>query len=169
MFQYSSGMGRSGGTMINGWRGTLLKDWTINGSLTARSGNPFTAIVGGNRSQVSGTAVNSTVRADATGLPIEAAGMLFNTAAFAAPEAGEWGTAGRNTIPGPTVFFLNGSLGRIFRLGERRSADLQFQAQNVLNHVTITSWGTVVDANNYGLAAGAAQMRQLTISLRFRF
>src|SRR5690349_708851 len=82
------------------------------------------------------------------------------------PLPGFWGNAGRNTIPGPTTFFLNGSIGRIFRLGERRSADLQFQAQNVLNHVTITGWGTVLGANNYGLATNAAQMRRLTAMLR---
>jgi len=168
-FQYSTGMGRAGGTLLTGWKGALLKDWTVSSNITLRSGNPLTAIVGGSRSQVGGTAVTNTLRADATGLPVAAAGLLFNTAAFAAPAAGEWGTAGRNTIPGPTAFSLNGSLGRIFRLGERRSVDLQFQAQNVLNHVTITGWGTVVGSTNYGLAASAAAMRKLTASVRFRF
>ena len=53
-FQYSTGMGRQGGTLVNGWKGTLLKDWTLGGGLTLRSGNPFTATVGGNRSQIGG-------------------------------------------------------------------------------------------------------------------
>jgi len=167
--QYSTGMGAAGGTLLKGWKGVLYRDWTISTSITLHSGNPFTAIVGGSRSQVAGTAVAGTVRADASGLPIEAAGMLFNTAAFFAPPAGEWGDAGRNTIPGPTTFYLNGALGRVFRLGERRSIDLQFQAQNVLNHVTITNWSTVLGAADYGLATGAAGMRKLTIMLRFRF
>ena len=168
-FQYSTGMGRSGGTLVNGWKGALMKDWTFGGNVSVRSGNPFTATVGGNRSQVSGTAVSNTLRADSTGLPVEASGLLFNTAAFSAPASGLWGNAGRNTIPGPTTFSLNGSLGRIFRIGERRSADLQFQAQNLLNHVTITNWGTVLGSTNYGLAASAASMRKMTINLRFRF
>ena len=103
------------------------------------------------------------------GLPVEAAGLLFNTAAFSAPLAGFWGNAGRNTIPGPTTFSLNGSLGRIFRFGERRSADLQLQAQNLLNHVTITNWGTVLGSTNYGLATSAAAMRKISVNLRFRF
>jgi hypothetical protein len=167
--QYSTGMGKDAGTLIPGWKGALVKDWTFGPTITARTGNPFTASVGGNRSQVGGTAVSNTVRANATGLPIEAPGMLFNTAAFTAPAAGEWGDAGRNTIPGPTNFSLNGSVGRIFRIGERRSADLQFQAQNLLNHVCITGWGTVLGANNFGLAANAALMRKITLSLRFRF
>jgi hypothetical protein len=168
-FQYSTGVGTQGGTLVNGWRGALMKDWTISGNLSLRSGSPLTATVGGNRSQVGGTAVGNTVRANATGLPVEVSGMLFNTAAFAEPLAGEWGNAGRNTIPGPATLYLNGSVGRVFRVGERRSVDLQLQAQNILNHVTITSWGTVLGANNYGLATGAAGMRKLTANLRFRF
>jgi hypothetical protein len=168
-FQYSTGMGRSGGTLLKGWKGALLKDWTVSGTTSIRSGSPFTATAGGNRSQVGGTAVSNTVRANATGLPVEVSGMLFNTAAFAGPLAGQWGNAGRNTIPGPTTFYLDASLGRVIRLGERRSVDLQLQGQNILNHVTITRWGTVVGSNNYGLATGAAPMRRLTANLRFRF
>jgi hypothetical protein len=64
---------------------------------------------------------------------------------------------------------LTGSLGRIFRIGERHSADLQFQAQNLLNRVTITNWGTVLGSTNYGLATSAAAMRKVAINLRFRF
>jgi hypothetical protein len=167
--QYSTGMGTAGGTLTNGWKGALMKDWTISGNVSLRSGTPFTATIGGNRSQVGGTAVANTVRASATGLPVEVSGLLFNTAAFTEPVAGEWGNAGRNTIPGPTTFSLDGSLGRVFRIGERRSIDLQFQAQNVLNRVTITNWGTVMGSSTYGLATGAAGMRKLTINLRFRF
>ncbi|MBI4878021.1 MAG: TonB-dependent receptor [Acidobacteria bacterium] len=169
MMQYSTGMGRAGGTLVSGWKGALLKDWTVSGNISLRSGSPFTATAGGNRSQVGGTAVGNTVRADATGLPVSVEGMLFNTAAFALPAAGQWGSAGRNTIPGPTTFFLNGGLGRTIRLGERRSVDLQFQSQNLLNHVTVTNWGTVLGSANYGLATSAAAMRKITLNLRFRF
>jgi hypothetical protein len=168
-FQYSTGMGMSGGTLVNGWKGALLKDWTLGGNISLRSGLPFTATVGGNRSQVSGTAVANTVRADSAGASVEAAGLLFNTAAFTEPVAGEWGNAGRNTIPGPTTFNLDGTFGRIFRFGERRSADLQVQAQNLLNRVTITNWGTVLGSSTYGLASSAAAMRKITVELRFRF
>lgn len=168
-FQYSTAMGRRGGSMMDGKHGALFKDWTVQGTITARTGNPFTATTGANRSQVSGTAVSNTVRANATGLPIDAPGMLFNTAAFTEPLPGQWGNAGRNTIPGPTVFFLNGSVGRIFRIGERRSIDLRMESQNLLNRVTITNWGTVLGSTNYGLATGAAGMRRLTLQARFRF
>jgi hypothetical protein len=168
-FMYSTGMGRSGGTMLNGWKGALLKDWNLMGNVNLHSGNPLTATTGGVLSQVAGTAVTGTVRADATGLPVVAPGLLFNTLAFTAPLPGTWGTAGRDTIPGPAVFSLNGSIGRVFRFGERRSVDLQFQAQNILNKVTITNWGTTFGSVNYGLATAASGMRKMTINLRFRF
>jgi hypothetical protein len=67
------------------------------------------------------------------------------------------------------VFSLDGSLQRIFRMGERRSVDFQMQATNLLNHVTITSWGTVLGSSNWGLASNAAAMRKVSFNLRFRF
>ena len=167
--QYSSGVGIAGGTLLSGWKGALLKDWTIGATLNAHSGNPSTATVGGSNSQVSGTAAGTTLRADATGQSIAAAGQTFNTAAFSEPAPGEWGNAGRNTIPGPAIFSLDGSLSRVFRFGERHSVDLQVQSQNMLNRVTITGWGTVLGSSTYGLATSAAQMRKITMSLRFRF
>ena len=29
-WQYSTGVGRAGGTLLQGWKGALLKDWTIS-------------------------------------------------------------------------------------------------------------------------------------------
>ena len=168
-FMYSTGMGRSGGSLLNGWKGALLKDWNLMTNINLHSGNPLTAIAAaaGRRCPAPRSAVP--LRADATGLPIDATGMSFNTAAFATPLGGNMGHRGRNTIPGPAVFSLNGSVGRVFRFGERRSVDLQLQAQNILNRVTITNWGTTIGSANYGLATTASGMRKMTASVRFRF
>ena len=97
------------------------------------------------------------------------AGQPFNFAAFAAPAAGQWGNAGRNTITGPTQFGLNASLGRIFRIGERKNIDLRFDATNALNHVTFRSFNTTIGSNNLGLLSSPSNMRSLTATLRFRF
>jgi hypothetical protein len=120
---------------------------------------------------VSGTGVSGPVRADATGQPLGPAtpGYGFNIDAFSQPLTGSWGTAGRNVVPGPTVFSLSGSLGRIFRMGERRSIDLRFDATNALNHVTITNWGTTLGSSTFGLPTSASAMRKMTANLRFRF
>ena len=168
-FSYSTGQGRRGGGMVTGWKGHLLKDWTLTSQIQVRNSNPMTATVGGN--QVSRGAVSQTLRANATGLPLHPApaGLLFNPDAFAVPPAGFWGNAGRNTIPGPMVVSLNASAGRVFRLGERRSMDLQMRANNALNTVVINNWNTQLNTNTFGLPTGVAPMRTVTSSLRFRF
>ncbi len=170
-WHYSSGMAIRGGALVNGWKGKLLRDWTVMNNMTIRSGTPLTATAGGTRSVTGGTAVSGSVRADATGLPIDATGTspYFNTAAFAQPVTGLWGTAGRNTIPGPTTFSLNASLGRSFEVAERKNIELRMEATNILNHVTITSFGTTVGSSTFGVANSAAAMRKMTASLRFRF
>jgi hypothetical protein len=169
-WQYSTGQGKAGGTLVKGWKGALLKDWTITNTFSWRAGSPLTATVAG--ATAGGTGITGTLRADATGQSIAApagSGEPFNLAAFAVPLPGHWGTAGRNTIIGPSVWSLNASFGRVFRLGDRRSADIRFDATNFLNHVVISGWSTAVNAYNYGLPTGTQGMRAMTANLRFRF
>jgi len=167
--QYSTGQGARGGTLLSGWKGALVKDWTFSTTLTAGSGLPETPII---LSRVaSGTGVTGTVRADYIGGSLAAAlpGYGFNTAAFANPLSGQWGDAGRNIITGPMQFGLNASAGRVFRVGERRSFDLRFDSTNVLNHVTYSSWNTTFGGPLFGLPSGANAMRSMQLTLRFRF
>jgi hypothetical protein len=168
-FSYSTGQGRRGAGLVTGWKGHLIKDWSIMSQIQVRNSNPMTATVGGN--QVSAGSVSQTLRADATGTPLSPApaGKLFNPAAFAVPAPGMWGNAGRNTIAGPMLFSLNGSAGRVFRLGERRSLDIQLRATNALNTVVINRWNTQLNTNTFGQPTGVSGMRSVTSSLRFRF
>jgi len=153
-----------------GWAARLLKDWTLSGGVTVKSGTPFTATILGNRSDVQGTGVVGSARADATGLSVHAGGSYFNPAAFTLPPAGGYGNAGRNTIPGLTLFGLNASFGRAFRLNDRtRTFELRLAGTNVTNHASITRLATTVNAINYGLATGAAPMRTVSAVARFRF
>lgn len=168
-WQFSSGQGKAAGTLLKGWKGALLKDWTFTNSISFRAGALLTANVAG---AFDGGTAYDTLRADATGLslsPPPGSGEPFNLGAFAVPPSGTWGTAGRNTITGPAVWGINGSLGRVFRVAERYSADLRFDASNVLNHVVINGWTTVVNSQFYGQPTGAQAMRSLTANLRFRF
>ena len=67
-WQYSSGVGRGGGTLVNGWKGAVLKGWTVTNNISISSGTPLTAIVGGARSTTTGTGITGSLRANATGL-----------------------------------------------------------------------------------------------------
>ena len=90
--------------------------------------------------------------------------------AFTTPLAGEFGNAGVGTIPGPFQMSLNGTLNRAFRIGEgRRQLQFRLSANNMLNHVMITRFGTTVNASNFGLATGVAGMRTVQAQFRFNF
>ena len=66
-FQYTSGMGIGGGTLLKGWRGALFKEWTVSSDIHAGSGFPLTPIY---PAAVIGTGVTGPVRPDYTGVPI---------------------------------------------------------------------------------------------------
>ena len=166
--QYTTGMGLGGGALASGWKGALLKEWTMLTQITAGSGLPLTPLY---LSAVGGTGVTGSIRPDYTGAPLYAApaGLFLNPAAYTAPAPGQWGNAGRNSITGPSQFTLNASLGRTFRWKDRFHIDLRFDAINALNHVSFTSWNTTITSTQFGVPVAANAMRTIQTSLRLRF
>ncbi len=146
----------------------LLKDWTLNGGLTASSGTPYTATVSGNSSSTAGTGISGTTRAEATGIPVTG-GSFFNLAAFTTPPAGTLGNAGRDTIPGIPRWNLNASFGRSFTISERRRLEFRVESVNTLNHPNVIGINTVVNGANYGLITGVSGMRNVSAVVRLRF
>jgi hypothetical protein len=166
--QYTTGMGTSGGTLLSGWRGALFKEWTFVTTIAAGSGMPETPLY---LTTVQGTGFTGSVRADYTGAALYTApaGLFLNPSAYTAPLPGQWGTAGRNSITGPSQFSLNASLGRTFRLKDRFNLDLRFDSMNALNHVAYTAWNTTVNNAQFGLPVAANTMRTIQTTLRLRF
>jgi len=167
--QYSTGMGVAGGTLMNGWRGALFKEWTITTATTYGTGLPLTPVY--SLQAVNGTGITGVIRPEYTGAPLYAAppGLFLNPAALVAPPAVQWGDAGRGTITGPAQFTLNASVQRIFRLNDRLNIELRVDATNVLNHVNFTAWNTTVTNAQFGLPTGANAMRSMQTTLRLRF
>ena len=89
----------------------------------------------------------------------------MNPGAFVAPLAGQWGNAGRDTITGPAQFSLNASMGRSFNT----HLDVRFDATNILNNVTFTSWNTTITSAQFGVPLLANPMRSMQATLRWRF
>ncbi|MGP8247647.1 MAG: carboxypeptidase regulatory-like domain-containing protein [Bryobacteraceae bacterium] len=154
------------------WKTKAFAGWTYNGGFTFSSGTPHTALISGNLASTSGIAALEQLRAEATGASVNASGSpYFNLAAFTTPASATFGNAARDTIPGLPVISLNGALNRAWRFGDvgRRQLQLRISANNMLNHVQITGFGTTVNSSNYGLATGASSTRTVTLLLRFNF
>jgi hypothetical protein len=166
--QYTTGMGMGGRTLMSGWRGRALKEWTVTSQISAGSGLPETPVY---IAIAPGTAVTGTIRPILTGASIyqASAGYHLNAAAFSAPTSGAWGTAARNSINGPDQFTLNGAMSRTFRLRNPFNLDVRVDATNLLNHVAFTGWNSTVNSTTFGLPASAGAMRSLQLTGRLRF
>ena len=155
----------------------VFGNWQISGVATIQSGNYLTARVLGNQSNNSGTSASFSERADATGQPVTIPGSerttqrFLNTGAFTLPEPGQYGNAGRNTIPGPGTVNFNMSLGRLITLSREKGAraDFRIEAANIFNTPNFSGLATVVNAQDFGRITGVKSMRVLTVSLRMRF
>jgi trimeric autotransporter adhesin len=162
--QYSTGNGLRGGTLLSGWRGAIIKGWTIVSRITLGSGTPQTPIY---PVAVGTTGSSGSTRPDVVlgqSLYDTTNGAHYNLAAFTAPPNGEWGDAGRNILIGPTKFNITASMQRSFE-----KFDLTINSTNPLNHVTYPGWGTNITSNQFGLPSSANAMRSITASLRWRF
>ena len=166
-FQYTSGAGVSGGGLMDGAAAKFFRGWTLTSQLTAGSGLPLTPIY---LTSVPGTGVTGSIRASVAGASGDAPdGYYVNPSAFAAPAAGQWGNAGRNSIAGPRQFSLDAGIGRTFLWGDRLNLDWRLNATNVLNRVTYAAVNTFVGSTQFGLPTVANPMRKVQSSLRLRF
>jgi len=167
--QYTVGMGIHGGTLLSGWRGRALKEWTGMAQIQAGTGRPEAPMF---LATVPGTGVTGTIRPSLTGASIYAASTLgyhLNASAFSQPAAGAWGNARRDAITGPNQFSLDAALSRSFTLRKTLNLDLRIDTTNLMNHAVFTGWNTTVNSATFGLPASVNAMRSLQATGRLRF
>ncbi len=115
----------------------LVGDWQVNSIVTLSSGVPFGVLVDGDPDQ-DATDENSARPDLVFGSSLYPTGgrtpdQWFNPMAFAAPQLGFRGTAGRNILVGPTFKSVDLSLSRMIRIDEKRSVQFRAEAFNLLN------------------------------------
>lgn len=156
----------------SGFARSVLGDWQWGGNWTVATGTPFTPRILGDFADVS-RGTNGTLRADVTGQPVSLSNPSisewFNTAAFIAPPAGQFGNARRNSIEGPHSIIFSMSATKLFPLGNSRTLEFRAQANNIFNHANFSSIDTVVNSPTYGRVTSVMSMRTIQINARFRF
>jgi trimeric autotransporter adhesin len=153
------------------WR-SILGDWQWSGDWTIASGTPFTPVVLGNFADVN-RGTNGTLRADITGLPVTlpspSISEWFNTAAFVAPPAGQYGNARRNSIIGPGTVLFDMAFTKVFPIKDTRVLEFRAQASNIFNTPQLTAIDTTVNSPTFGRVTAVGAMRTFQLTSRFRF
>ena len=152
---------------------TILGDWQWSGSWTIASGTPYTPRSLNDISDLN-RGTTGTIRADVvSGQSISLSNPSiqewFNTAAFTAPPAGEFGDARRNSIEGPGSLVFNMALNKVFQIKEGALLEFRIQASNVFNTPQYGNIDTNVNSRTFGQVISIGQMRTVQLSARFRF
>ncbi len=165
--------------LTTGTAGHIFEGFSVSGTFTFATGEPLTPVYQAALLDVArGTA--GSLRPDRVpGVSLTAGGgslnRWFNTAAFTTPK-GPYGTASRNSIPGPGTISNNMSLSKTMQLGETRSFEIRATADNVFNTVQYSGVNTTLfsgtganAAQPFGQVDSAAAMRSFQFLARFRF
>jgi trimeric autotransporter adhesin len=151
--------------ILGGWRGAA--------SYTFQTGTPLTPIVLGGIADIA-RGSNGSLRADVVpGVPLFASGLafpyFFNPAAFTAPQPGQFGNAGRNSITGPGNSVLNAQVSRDIRMTTNRAFTLQANFSNILNTENFAAINVNVNTTQFGQVTRFGAARSAQLNLRFRF
>jgi hypothetical protein len=151
--------------ILGGWRGAA--------NYAFQTGTPLTPIVLGGITDIA-RGSNGSLRADVVpGVPLFASGLafpyFFNPAAFTAPQPGQFGDAGRNSITGPSTSVLNAQLSRDIRMKNNRAFTLQANFSNILNTENFAAINVNVNTTQFGQVTRFGAARSAQLNLRFRF
>lgn len=176
-YGYDLPFGRGRALMAdNGWVTSLLTGWQSFGVITLQSGRPFTVALvqelDNSNTGRSSLGFGANDRPNVVGNPeLDDRGpdRWFNTAAFALPQFGTFGDAGRNIVTGPGFQNVNLSLMKTTRLKE--GLDLQFRAEafNLFNHPNFDQPDNFFLSPTFGRILSAKSPRHIQFGLKLLF
>ncbi|MCI0664502.1 MAG: hypothetical protein L0220_25865, partial [Acidobacteria bacterium] len=125
------------GKNLKGYAGHILRNWQINSIVTLSSGVPFTVGVDGDvdRDGSEDNLARPNLLPNVSLIPAggRTPEVWFNPLAFAPPDIGFRGTAGRNILNGPNFKTVDFSLVKVFPFQEGRSIQFRIEAFNLFN------------------------------------
>lgn len=167
--------------------GAVLGGWQMSGTATARTGTPVNVTLVRPASAVpDGLSLengSSFQRPDLVpGMSLVPANQSINnwinTAAFATPANGTWGTSGRNLVRGPKFWQSDVALTRDFRVAEKFLFSFRAEAFNVFNRAQFgnpsgdrssATFGRITTTVNGTSATGSGTPREFQFAMRLKF
>jgi hypothetical protein len=143
----ASGIGRAADEAIGGWQ--------VNGIYSAQGGIPFNT----SATDIGFVLGANGQRSNLVGNPYPAGfkkgiNEWFNTAAYAQPSIGLFGTESRNDLRAAGVDNLDFSLFKNFSITERARLQIRGEAFNSLNHTQLAAPNTSVSSSTFGVISG---------------
>jgi hypothetical protein len=173
---YKLPFGRDQKFLRYGLASKVLGGWETSGIFTMQSGFAFTPNLKGDTAGVGAGTGGIFVRPNLVpgadwrlSGDQQSASRFFNTAAFASPAAGTFGSVGRNTIIGPG--FVNADVVVARYIHVKEGIRLQFRAEffNALNHPNYNLVGRIVNDPTFGQVLSQFDPRQLQFGLKLTF
>ncbi|HKX27681.1 MAG TPA: TonB-dependent receptor [Blastocatellia bacterium] len=166
--------------LFESWPKRLTGGWQIGGIYTGQSGLPITPFLSIDNSRTGEINDRPNLIGDPNSGP-QTPGAWFNTAAFATPAAGTFGTSGRNVIIGPTFHTVDFSMNKVTKVNERFALQFRAEVFNLFNRANFSvpnvdfnnrTFGTVtetpdVTAGNPRLGEGGPRAIQFGLKLIF--
>jgi hypothetical protein len=145
----------------------ILGGWQLSAINSFVSGAPLSISVPG-ATLGNGWGTRANLVAD-PGVENPSAAQWFNTAAFAAPPALEYGSSPIGVVEGPASHILDLGLMKRFRIAGNTYVQVRAEAYNALNKVNLSNPGTTFGTANFGriLSAGAARTLQFGVKVIF--
>lgn len=165
---------------------TLVGGWQLSGYVTAQSGRPLNAQLGGsnqnlgfpnwngagpggNRPNVNGAIAYSKTPTVCNGSSSDP--CWFGTSVFSTVPAGQYGNLGYDALTGPGRHNWNLSLFKTFLLSEKRDSRIEFRAEgfNVFNHTQFQNVSTTFTNSNFGRVTSAFDPRVFQLGMKAYF
>jgi len=155
----------------------IIGGWQMAGTILFTSGRPFTVYSGINTvsNVVQSTADCSGCTRSSGQLVIESGRNFWfdstTRAQFSAPAPGSIGNTGRNFFLAPHYFQWDSSLSKKFKINERFSFDLRFDARNVLNSPSFDNPTALITSSIFGRINDSVtnNARRIQVSGKFNF
>jgi hypothetical protein len=147
----------------------LVGGWDVSWALTLQSNTPFSPIVPMDRSGSGGFADRPDQIGDPNDIANRTTAQFFNTAAFQLQPAGQFGSAGRNTINGPDYRVMDLAVLKNVTITERQRLQLRIEVFNALNranfHIPNRNFGT----QQFGTVTAARDARTMQFGVKYLF
>jgi hypothetical protein len=155
----------------SGVKNALIGGWQVNGIATFQRGFPITIQANDADGLNDSFGTN---RADQVGDPYPSGfnrsiNAWFNTAAFAQPLPGRFGSIGRNTLRGPGINNFDLALFKNVELPGATRLQFRFESFNAFNHTQFNGPEVNVASQNFGRILSARPGRINQLGLKFIF